>query len=90
MVREALHAAGIVPPEVERLSADVKARDGLPRFVLTESRPHDAGEYRRVIFKSIQQRRAWREQYDAAKIVGAPVDIHSATAQSQNPDGPSP
>lgn len=90
VVREALHAAGIVPSEVERLSADVRARDGLPRFVWTESRPHDAGEYRRVIFRSIQERRAWREQYDAAKLVSAPVDSQSATRDSCNPDGPSP
>jgi hypothetical protein len=80
VVREALHAAGIVPPEVERLSAEVKAHDGLPRFVWTDSRPGTVGEYRRVIFKSIQEHHAWREQYDAAKLIkAAPVENQPAT-----------
>jgi hypothetical protein len=91
VVREALHAAGIVPPEIERLSAEVKASDGLPRFVWTDSRPDNAGEYRRMIFKSIQERRAWREQYNAAKITRVePVDNQAATDHDHEADGPAP
>ncbi|QDP95831.1 replication initiation protein [Microlunatus elymi] len=90
VVREALHAAGIVPPEVERLAADVTAQDGLPRFVWTDTRPSNAGEYRKIIFAAIEERRAWREQYDAAKIIVAPVGDHSAIDHHSESDGPAP
>ncbi|QDP98548.1 replication initiation protein [Microlunatus elymi] len=88
VVRETLHAAGIVPPEVERLAADVTAPDGLPRYVWTDTRPGDAGEYRKIIFAAIQERRTWREQYDAAKIITAPVDNQPAI--DRDGGGPSP
>ncbi|MBO0811935.1 MAG: replication initiation protein [Microlunatus sp.] len=91
VVRETLHAAGIVPPEVERLSAEVKASDGLPRYVWTDSRPKTPGEYRKIIFAAIRQRLAWRTQYDAAKIATAEaVENHSATDHSRGDDGPAP
>jgi len=80
VVRETLHAAGIVPPEVERLSADVKAPDGLPRYVWTDTRPQTPGEYRKIIFAAILQRRAWLDQYETAKTtIAEPVENHSAT-----------
>ncbi|QDP94802.1 replication initiation protein [Microlunatus elymi] len=85
VVRETLHAAGIVPPEVERLSAEVKAPDGLPRYVWTDTRPGNAGEYRKIIFAAIQQRRTWQQQYDAAKAATEPVENHSATEQEGGP-----
>ncbi len=42
VVREALLAAGIVAPEVERMAATVTLPDGTPRFVWTDSRPDPA------------------------------------------------
>lgn len=83
VVRETLHAAGIVPPEVERMSAEVKSPDGLPRFVWTDTRPTSPGEYRKIIFAAIQQRRQWQQQYDAAKSVAEPVENHSASDLAQ-------
>ena len=32
-VRETLLSASILPPEIERMAADITAADGLPRFV---------------------------------------------------------
>ncbi|WP_210414769.1 replication initiator [Microlunatus elymi] len=90
VVRETLHAAGIVPPEVERLSADVTAPDGLPRYVWTDTRPGSPGEYRKIIFAAIQQRRAWQQQYDAAKAATDPVENHSASDHGGTDAGPAP
>jgi hypothetical protein len=58
--------------------------------VWTDTRPGSAGEYRKIIFAAIQQRRAWREQYDAAKIITAPVDNQPATDRDGDDDGPAP
>jgi hypothetical protein len=85
VVRETLHAAGIVPPEVERMSAEVKAPDGLPRYVWTDTRPTSPSEYRKIIFTAILERRAWQQQYDAAKAMTEPVDNHSATGDKGGP-----
>ena len=76
MVREALLSAGIVGPDIERMAADVRASDGLLRYVWTESRP-DPAVYSQVILASIAERQRWRDQYRQA------VDTVSAT------DGPS-
>lgn len=38
-MRQALDAAGIVTPGIERMAADVLAVDGLPRFVWTDEQP---------------------------------------------------
>ncbi len=66
VVREALLAAGIVAPEIERMAADVTLPDGSPRFVWTDTRP-DARTYARVLLASIAERQRWRAQYEAAK-----------------------
>ncbi len=66
VVREALLAAGIVAPEVERMAATVTLPDGSPRYVWTDSRP-DPGSYVRVLLASIAERQRWREQYESAK-----------------------
>jgi hypothetical protein len=90
VVRETLHAAGIVPPEVERMSAEVKSPDGLPRFVWTDTRPTNAGEYRKIIFAAIEQRREWQRQYDAAKTITEAVDNRSAIDLGEADGGRSP
>ena len=72
VVREALLSAGVVAPEIERMAADVKASDGLPRYVWTDSRPEPSA-YTQVLLRSIVERQRWREQYREA------VDTVSAT-----------
>jgi hypothetical protein len=74
VVREALLSAGMVPPEIERLAACVRASDGLPRFVWSETRP-ESESYVHVILRAVAERQQWRAQYDAAKV----VDNRSAT-----------
>jgi hypothetical protein len=61
-----LEEAGIEAPEARRLAADVIDDDGLPRFVW-EDVPVEERNYAATIAHSIRQRRAWREQYEAAK-----------------------
>ena len=77
VVREALLASGVLAPEIERMAADVKAADGLPRFIWTDARP-DPITYTQVVLASILERQRWRTQYEAAKTA---VDNHSATDQ---------
>ena len=72
VVREALLSAGVAAPEIERMAADVKASDGLPRYVWTDSRPEPAA-YTQVLLRSISERQRWRTQYQTA------VDTVSAT-----------
>ena len=83
VVREALEAAGMLAPEIERMAATVMAADGKPRFVWTDTRP-DPITYARVIMHAVAERLRWRAQYRAAKEQTAAVDNHSAT------EGPSP
>lgn len=84
VVREALHAAGILAPEIERMAADITSADGHPRFVWTDTQP-DPHTYAAVLLASIAERHRWRAQYDAAKTAAAAarasVDGHSATDQ---------
>ena len=84
-VQGALQAAGIEAPDARRLAAEVLASDGLPRFEWADVPVHER-DYTAAISASMRQRRAWREQYEAAKAVAeragptaAPVDSHSAT-----------
>src|SRR4051794_6824927 len=81
VVREALHAAGILAPEIERMAADVTMPDGTPRFVWTDTQP-DPVIYRRVLLQAIAERHRWRAQYEAAKTwvaAGTAVESRSAT-----------
>jgi hypothetical protein len=78
VVREALLAAGIVAPEIERMAASVTLPDGSPRFVWTDTRP-DPRTYARCILHSIAERLRWRQQYEQAKAAARPVDNCSAT-----------
>lgn len=78
VVREALLSAGILAPEIERMAADVKAADGHPRFVWTDTKT-DPATYARVILESIAEKQRWRAQYEAAKASVGSVDSVSAT-----------
>ena len=77
VVREALEAAGMLAPEIERMAATVLAKDGKPRFVWTDTRP-DAATYIRMILAAVAEQQRWRAQYQAAKEAAAPVDNRSA------------
>jgi len=83
VVRQALEAAGMDAPEVDRCAADVLHTDGRPRFVW-EQVPVTAADYVDVLTASILERRRWRHQYEQAKeALGTgppgPVDNRSAT-----------
>lgn len=73
VVREALSAAGIVAPEMERMAATITLPDGSPRFVWSDHRP-DAITYARVILAAVAERQRWRDQYEAAKASVQGVD----------------
>lgn len=77
VVRQALQEAGITPPEIERLAADVKTADGRPRYDWqpVEQNP---GVYCRTILRGVSERRRWRAEYEHAKTALAPVDSNSA------------
>nr|WP_243831640.1 replication initiator [Naumannella halotolerans] len=75
VVREALHAAGYLDPDIESMAADVTSTDGHPRYIWTDT-DVPADTYARVISDLIVQRRSWRDQYDAAKQA---VETRSAT-----------
>lgn len=81
VVREALHAAGIIPPEVERLAAETVLADGHPRFVWTDTKT-DPATYVQVILDSIAERQRWRTQYEQAKQA---TGNYSATGDAQPP-----
>ena len=86
VVREALHAAGMVAPEIERMAATVTRADGKPRFVWTDTRP-DPITYARVILAAVAERQRWRAQYDAAKEAAAAVDNRSAARPTRDQTG---
>ncbi len=83
VVRQALEAAGMDAPEVDRCSTDVLHTDGRPRYVW-EQVPVTAADYVDVLTASILERRRWRHQYEMAKAAlgtgpPGPVDNCSAT-----------
>ena len=82
VVRQALDAAGIASPAVERMGAGVLSPDGLPRFVWTDAKP-DPTTYTLTLLRAVAERQKWRAEYDQAKAA-EPVDKRSATA----PDPP--
>lgn len=86
MVREALLAAGVVAPEIERLAVSVTSSDGKPRFVWTDTKT-DLQTYARVILDSVMERARWRSQYDRAKTIQPALKPGSATAGETGPDG---
>ena len=87
VVRQALTAAGIDAPDLDRLAATVTLSDGSPRFVWTDTRP-DHDTYVRVILHAITERQRWRAQYDTAKTAAA-VHNRSATGPP-SAAGPAP
>ena len=66
VVREALEAAGMLAPEIERMAATVTMPDGSPRFVWTDTNP-DPITYAQVIMAAVAERLRWKAQYEAAK-----------------------
>lgn len=72
VVREVLLSAGIVPPEIERMAADVTLTDGSQRFVWTDH-PIDPDTYITAVMNAVVERQRWRTQYRDA------VDSLSAT-----------
>jgi hypothetical protein len=66
VVRTVLAAAGIAPPEADRMATSVLAEDGKPRFVWEDLPVHDR-DYTRVVMASVIEARRWRREYEAAK-----------------------
>jgi hypothetical protein len=102
VVREVLAAAGVEAPATGRLSADVLAGDGLPRYVW-EPVPISEGQYATSVLLSIKQALRWRSEYETAKQQVAdrtragphtrgdgPVDSRSATTPPRPPDNQPP
>ena len=80
VVRQALDAAGMLTPDLERMAADVLSPDGLPRFIWTDDKP-DPTTHTLMLLKAVAERQRWRAQYDRAKTTAAAgvVDNRSAT-----------
>jgi hypothetical protein len=66
VVREVLAAAGVEAPKTDRMSAEVLADDGLPRYVW-EPVPTDEASYATTVLTSIRQAQRWRVEYAAAR-----------------------
>lgn len=84
VVRAMLEAAGITPPEAQRMSAEVLADDGKPRFVW-DAITLGPEATSLVVMASVRERRRWRTEFDRAKELvsgtSPPVDSRSATDQ---------
>jgi hypothetical protein len=102
VVREVLAAAGADAPATDRMSADVLADDGLPRYVW-EPVPATEAAYATTVLLSIKQAQRWRAEYEQAKEEVAdrtragpgcggdgPVDSRSATTPPRPPDNQPP
>jgi hypothetical protein len=102
VVRQVLAAAGVEAPASDRMSADVLAEDGLPRYVW-EPVPATEAEYATTVLLSIKQAQRWRAEYETAKQQLAdraragpgrggdgPVDSCSATTPPRPPDNQPP
>jgi hypothetical protein len=102
VVREVLASAGVEAPATDRMSAEVLADDGLPRYVW-EPVPINEAEYATTVLLSIKQQQRWRTEYESAKqqLAGraradpgsggdGPVDSRSATTPPRPPDNPPP
>jgi hypothetical protein len=71
VVREVLAAAGVEPPEADRLATSVLADDGRPRFVWEDLPAHASRDYIRVVMGSVLQAHRWRAEYEHAKTLHA-------------------
>jgi Replication initiator protein, pSAM2 len=78
VVRQALDAAGMLTPDVERMATNVLSPDGLPRFVWTDAEP-DPTTYTLTLLRAVAERQRWRAEYEKAKTVAGAVNNRSAT-----------
>ena len=69
VVRQVLESAGIDVPEAQRLAADIRREDGLPRFNWKIWDPIDSTVpvYRQVMTQAIAERMRWKAEYEQAK-----------------------
>ena len=79
VVREVLTAAGIDPPDADRLATSVLEEDGLPRFVWEEIPVHER-DYVRVVAGTVLQARRWRAEYEQAKRLADEAEESGARA----------
>lgn len=80
VVRAALSAIGIDPPEADRCSATATAADGGPRYAWEPLDPDEHADiYADVLHATVAERIRWRNEYQAAKAARAGPDPHSAT-----------
>jgi hypothetical protein len=89
VVREALDAAGMLTPDVERMAAGVVSPDGLPRFVWTDDRP-DPTTYTLRLLRAVAEQQRWRAEYVQAKNAAGAVDSVSATSDPPGAGPPNP
>ena len=75
VVRQVLAAAGIEVPDAQRLAADIRRADGVPRFEWKIWNPMDSTVpmYRQVLTRSIAERMRWKAEYAAAKEALSPA-----------------
>ncbi|MGO4956769.1 replication initiator [Luteococcus sp. Sow4_B9] len=83
VVKEALLNYGYVAPEIERLSAEVLADDGKPRYLWTPKQANPA-TYSRIIMRGIQEKRLWISQYSEAKTFQAAVERQARSELKTN------
>ena len=82
VVEQVLESAGIDLEDADRCSATTTTADGSPRFLWEQLDPTETAlpTYREAILSAIEERRRWREQYEAAKQqVDKATAGHSAT-----------
>ena len=90
IVRQVLEDAGVDRDDIaeaDRCSATATTADGQPRYLWLELNPAETPlpTYRDAILSAIEQRRRWREQYEAAKARAPAPDtagLDRSTARS--------
>lgn len=75
VVRQVLASAGIDVPDAQRLAADIKRADGLPRFTWKIWNPLDSTVpmYRSVMTRAVAERMRWKAEYANAKAASSTV-----------------
>jgi len=93
VVEQVLEAAGIDPDDVDRCSAtttEATTADGAPRYLWIPLNPTETPlpSYREAILSAIEERRRWREQYEAAKTLVEHREQHEQQEGGHSATGP--
>jgi replication initiator protein RepSA len=82
VVEQVLRSAGVDIEESDRCSATATTADGKPRYLWVPLNPTETPlpAYREAVLSAIEERRRWREEYEAAKAQVEEATVgHSAT-----------